>query len=261
MDTSRMPTTDHGEDTPGDADAQARAYNTPDFSLDIPRGTHLGDTLPAKVGAPAREFEAARLDGTVFRLAEERGRRHVVLMMGSITSPMCAIAIPALNRLHADLGERGVAFYLVYTRESHPGERYPHHTSLAQKTAHARDLQRLEDVRFPILVDSLDGAIHCAYGLWPTSLFVVHRDGRLVYRSTIANPPELAQYLAQLLAEDALAAKPEVAPHVSYTECVVAHDVDEGAHYRVYERAGPKAFGDYWRTFPALRDRWPRPPE
>ncbi len=241
-------------------DDAARAYNTPDFSLRLPDATRLGDTLPARVGDAAPEFEAPFLDGEAFRLSDARGQQHVVLMMGSITSPMCAIHVPALNRLQRQFGSRGVRFFLVYTKESHPGEHYAYHTSMEQKISYARDLRRLEAVEFPILVDSLDGRIHRSYGPWPTSLFVVHRDGRLVYRNTIADPRALEGFLEELLEADALAAQPDRVPHIGYLERIVEHDADEAAHYRVYKRAGPKAFEDYWQAFPAMRGHWPRPP-
>lgn len=234
-----------------------RAYNTPDFEL--PRNTRVGASLEAKIGDLAPDFEALMLDGATVRLSDLRQNGHVVLMMGSITSPMCAIHVPAMNRLHADFSPRGVAFFLVYVRESHPAERYPHHASIEQKLAYARDLQRLENIRFPILVDSLDGAIHRVYGLSPAALFVVHRDGRLLYRSTIANPSDLDIYLEQVTAWDQeLAASPGRRPHTTYSERLIEHEVDEAAHHRVYERAGPKAFEDYWRIFPAMRGVWPR---
>jgi alkyl hydroperoxide reductase subunit AhpC len=236
---------------------QAKAYNTADFSLKMPDMSRLGDTMPVRAGMVAPEFEAPTLDGRVVRLSELKDKRHVVLMMGSITSPMCAIAMPAMNRLYQQFGGQGVDFYLLYAKESHPGEHYPHHTSLEQKFAHARDLQRLEDVRFPILVDGLEGRIHRSYGPWPTSAFVIHRDGRLVYRSTIVSPEELEQYLGELIVSDGLRVNPDRIPHTGYSERVVEHEADQATHHRVYERAGPKAFEDYWQVFPALRGRWP----
>jgi peroxiredoxin len=238
----------------------AAAYNSPDYVLERPARDRLGETLPARVGQMAPEFDAQLLDGGTFRLRDARDTAHVVLLIGSITSPMCAINVPELNALHAEYGGRGVQVYLVYTKESHPGERYPHHTSMEQKIAHARDLRRLENVQFPILVDSLEGTIHQSYGNWPTSLFVVHRNGQLVFRSTIAHAPQLRFYLGALLEWDAMEADPERVPHVSYTEWVLGQEADEAIHHRVYDRAGPKAFEDYWQLFPANRDRWPRPP-
>jgi hypothetical protein len=78
-----------------------------------------------------------------------------------------------------------------------------------------------------------------------------------VYRSTIADPRDLRLYLEDLVAADRLAANPNRVPHVSYSERLIEHDADEWPHYRVYERAGPQAFEDYWQAFPTLRDRWP----
>lgn len=240
----------------------AVAYNDVDFVVRTMRDqTRLGETLPARVGAPAPEFEAARLNGGTYRLADSRGKRHVVLVMGAITSPMTAVVLPGMNELHHDLIAENVDFYLVYVKESHPGEHYPHHTSMEQKIACARDLQREENPAFPILVDSLDGKIHRAYGQWPISLFVIHKDGRLVFRSTIAQPFQLRNYLTELLDADRLARDhPERVRHLAYTEYLVEHEADEAQHYRVYSRAGPKAFEDTWRANPARR-HWPAPPK
>jgi hypothetical protein len=236
---------------------QESAYNTPDFWLKMPDMTRLGNTLPAQVGQPAPPFEVATLDGQRVRLGDLLGAGHVVMMMGCITSPMAAIQIPELNRVAIDFADQGVQCFLVYTKESHPGEHYPHHTSLEQKVAYARDLQRLENVGVPMFVDDLAGSLHRAYGPWPNSLFVIHRDGRLVFRNTIADLRTLRHFLEDLVASDRLT-DPNRSPHISYVEYIVEHEVDEEAHYRVYERAGPKAFEDYWNVFPGERDRWPR---
>lgn len=245
---------------PSDA---ATAYNTPNFALRIPPDliTRLGETLPARVGVPAPEFEAAVLGGGTFRLADARNRRHVVLMIGSITSPMTAIAVPEMNDLWREFGPRGVEFYLVYVKESHPAENYRHHTSMEQKIKHAGDLQRSEKPTFPMLVDNLEGEIHRSYGPWPTSLFVVHKDGLLVFRSTIAQPAQLRGFLSELMEWDRVAREhPDNDAHISYTESICGHDVSEAEHYRVYQRAGPQAFEDYWMFNPKHRDIWPARP-
>jgi hypothetical protein len=185
-----------------------------------------------------------------------RAGRHVVLMAGAVTSPMCAVEIPAMNRLQEEFGDRGVSFYLVYTRESHPAERYPPHASFEEKVSRARELRTLENVRFPILVDDLAGTIHRTYGPWPNALFVVHRDGRLVYRTNMANAKALRQFLEDLLTADLRAAEGRVL-HTEYVERIVGHEADQATHRRIYERAGPQAFEDSWRRRPDLRGRWP----
>jgi alkyl hydroperoxide reductase subunit AhpC len=233
-----------------------RAYNSPDFVFAAAPAQNPGDTLPARVGAPAPEFEARALDGGVARLKDLRIQGHVVLIAGAVTSPMCAVEIPAMNRLHDELGDRGVSFFLIYTRESHPAEHYPPHDSFEQKIARACELQRLEGVCFPILVDDLAGTIHRSYGPWPNALFVVHKDGRLVYRTNMANSTALGQFLDDLLTADRRAAEGQVL-HTEYIERIVGHEADQATHRRVYERAGPKAFEDSWKRRPDLRGRWP----
>jgi alkyl hydroperoxide reductase subunit AhpC len=230
------------------------------YNLDVfaggPAPANLGETMPAKVGFPAPDFEATTLDGTVIRLGDFRGNRHVVIMTGAVTSPMCAFEVPEFNRLHEAFDSKGISFFLLYTRESHPAENYPSHRSWEQKLAHARDLQRLENVRFPIVVDSLDGKIHRSYGTWPNALFLIHKDGRLIFRSNMASDRELRQFLDDLVAAEQAAASGRVL-HLQYSERVIPHEADQATHRRVYERAGPKAFEDYWAKRPQNRDRWP----
>jgi peroxiredoxin len=232
-----------------------RSYNSPDFTVTA-GATNSGETMPAKVGAPAPEFEATALDGNVVRLSDFRGKRHVVIMTGAVTSPMCAFEVPAFNRLHDEFSGKDVSCFLLYTRESHPAENYAAHSTFEQKHSYARDLQRLEGVRFPILIDHLDGRIHRAYGVWPNALFVIHKDGRLIFRSNMANDRELRQFLEDLLAAEDAAKQSEVT-HLLYSERVLPHVADQATHRRVYERAGPKAFEDYWAKRPQNRNRWP----
>ena len=235
---------------------EERAYNLEDFAAAGPTSTNPGETMAAKVGVAAPDFEARTLDGTVVRLSDFHGKRHIVIMTGAVTSPMCAFEVPALNQLHQEFTDLGVSFFLLYTRESHPAEHYPSHSSWEQKLACGRDLRRLEDVRFPILVDSLDGKIHRSYGTWPNALFVIHKDGRLIFRSNMANHRELRQVLEDLSAADHAAAEGRVL-HLQYSERVILHEADQATHRRVYERAGPKAFEDYWAKRPQHRNRWP----
>ena len=234
---------------------QERTYNLEEFAAGT-SVTNPGETMPAKVGVAAPQFEATTVDGRAVRLSDFRGQRHVVMMTGAVTSPMCAFEVPALNRLQDEFADKNFAFFLLYTRESHPAENYDAHTSFEQKLSYARDLQRLENIRFPIIVDHLDGRIHRAYGLWPNALFVMHKDGRLIYRSNMANHAELRQFLEDIIAAETAAVDGRVL-HLQYSERVIAHEADRATHRRVYERAGQKAFEDYWAKRPQNRNRWP----
>jgi peroxiredoxin len=231
-------------------------YNLEGFSAAAPAVSNPGETMPAKIGLAAPEFEAEDLNGIRVRLADFRDKRHVVIMTGAVTSPMCAFEVPEFNRLHAEFDSEGIFFFLLYTRESHPAENFSAHQSFEQKLAYARELQRLENVKFPIIVDHLDGRIHRAYGVWPNALFVIHKDGRLIFRSNMANHLELREFLNDLLAAENARAEGKVT-HLQYSERVVAHEADQSTHHRVYERAGAKAFEDYWAKRPQHRNRWP----
>ena len=232
------------------------AYNSEEFTATAPAATNPGETMAAKVGVAAPDFEAADLEGKTLRLADFRGKRHVVMMTGAVTSPMCAFEVPAFNDLQKEFDGRGVSFFLLYTRESHPAENYSAHQAFEQKLSYAHDLQRFEDVRFPIIVDHLDGRIHRAYGVWPNALFVIHKDGRLVFRSNMANHRELRQFLDDLMVAEKAVAEGKIL-HLQYSERVLPHEADQATHRRVYERAGPKAFEDYWAKRPQNRNRWP----
>ncbi len=234
---------------------EERAYNSAEFAA-APAPTNPGETMPAKVGVAAPDFEATTLDGETVRLRDFHAKRHVVVMTGAVTSPMCAFEAPAFNQLQKEFDSKGVSFFLLYTRESHPAENYGAHRSLEQKLDYARDLQRLEDIRMAILVDRLDGRIHRAYGVWPNALFVIHKDGRLIFRSNMANHRELRQFLDDLIAAETAAVAGKVL-HLQYSERVMPHEADQATHRRVYERAGPKAFEDYWTKRPQNRNRWP----
>ena len=235
---------------------EERAYNLEEFTAAGGTPTNPGETLSAKVGVSAPEFEAQALNGETIRLSDFRGKRHVVMMTGAVTSPMCAFEVPEINQLQQEFDGNGFSFFLLYSRESHPAENYSAHTTFEQKLSCAGDLQKLEDVRFPIIVDHLDGRIHRAYGLWPNALFVIHKDGRLIFRSNMANHRELRQFLDDIVAGEKAAADGRVL-HLQYSERVIAHEADQATHRRVYERAGPKAFEDYWAKRPQHRNRWP----
>ena len=234
---------------------QERAYNLAEFAAGA-SVTNPGETMPAQVGAPAPEFTAQALDGAIIRLSDFRGRSHVVMMTGAVTSPMCAFEVPALNGLQGEFSDKNFSFFLLYTRESHPAENYGAHESFEQKLSYARELQRLENIRLPMIVDHLDGRIHRAYGPWPNALFVIDKDGRLIFRSNMANHRELREFLEDIVAAEKAMADGRVV-HLQYSERVIAHEADQATHRRVYERAGPKAFEDYWAKRPQNRNRWP----
>jgi len=72
------------------------------------------------------------------------------------------MAVPSMNAIADRFSEKGVGSIFLYADEAHPGEYYPHLTSIEQKFKHARDLCDQLGVTRPILLDALDGACHRA---------------------------------------------------------------------------------------------------
>ena len=230
-------------------------YNTPDFQFRKGTLDQTGASMASRVGAPAPELNATTLDGKKITLRDMQGN-HTVIMTGSVTSPMCCFEVPNINRLQDEFGPKGIRFYLLYSRESHAGVNYPSHESFEQKMANARTFKELENVQFPIIVDGLDGATHLAYGPWPSSLFVINKDGVLAYRTNMSNSQELKQLLEDLLKGDELKAAGEMI-HNQYSERIIPHLADKAAHRRVIERSDPDAIEHMWQQRPELRDKWP----
>lgn len=88
-----------------------------------------------------------------------------------------------MNALAERFAPRGVSSIFLYTHEAHPGENYPHLTSMAQKFDHARALRDVLGVTRPIVLDALDGAGHRAYGSMPNMTWIFNRAGAPVYKS------------------------------------------------------------------------------
>lgn len=88
-----------------------------------------------------------------------------------------------MNALADEYASQDVGSIFLYTNEAHPGENYPHLTSMAQKVAHARAMQDEYGVTRPILLDALDGAGHRAFGSMPNMTWIFNRAAVPVYKS------------------------------------------------------------------------------
>jgi hypothetical protein len=52
--------------------------------------------------------------------------------------------------------------------------------------AHASSCVRKLKMSFPAVVDSVDGQVESKYSAWPSRLFVIAKDGRILYRSRLS---------------------------------------------------------------------------
>ena len=155
--------------------------------------------------------------------------------------------VPPLNRLAAERAGHDVRFLYIYTRETHPGENIPPHRSYEEKMERARAFQAEEGLELTLLVDGFEGPVHLAYGGGPNMACVVHRDGRLIYRSEWADPEALRDEIDHLRRWDRWAAA-EGLFRESRVEMVRAWLEDEETHAvrkRTYKRAGEQAVKDF----------------
>ena len=142
----------------------------------------------------------------------------------------------------------GVGSIFLYTHEAHPGEYYPHLTSMDQKYAHARDLRDKLGVSRPILIDSLDGACHRAYGSMPNMSWIFTRGGLPIYRSDWTDENRVENALKYFL---------DLVNRRRSGERVVGFNVqrldfrtqDQAGFMGGLERNGPKAAREFMKAF------------
>lgn len=134
-------------------------------------------------------------------------------------------------------------FYVLYTREAHPGENYPAHKSFSDKVNDARDLKRLEKIERPILVDDLEGTMHRDYGARPNSVYVIGRDGIVLFRADWNDPEALKIQLDRLMENHGNASGLEAVDVADNFTAINTGAVDTAR--RVLMRAGYAAVVDF----------------
>ncbi len=174
-------------------------YNYEHFSREQLREWGRASFSGPEPGEEAPGFKATTLEGKTLRLSNFRGKKNVLLLFGSATSPMTAASIGAINDLYDQLRGKDVEFVFVYVREAHPGERIPAHESTSDKVAAAWLLRKEEQLEMPVVVDDLRGSIHRKYSKLPNPAFLIDKSGRVAFRSMWTNPEELAGALEELL--------------------------------------------------------------
>ncbi|MDE3077770.1 MAG: hypothetical protein KGJ86_20305 [Chloroflexota bacterium] len=155
-----------------------------------------------------------------------------------------------MNRLHAEYRDKGFEFLTIYVREPHPGEHYHEHRSWDEKVRYARDCREQDGIQNPLLVDDLEGTVHRAYGELPNMVFVVAKDGRVVYKAMWTNHDEIRAVLENLVLLDEMTAqgkrlRPSYAEKIDFVQAEYAGGVRE----KVFARAGGKAWADYRAAF------------
>jgi hypothetical protein len=158
------------------------------------------------------------------------------------------MAAPSMNAIADRVADQGVGAIFLYTNEAHPGEHYPHLTSMEQKLRHARALRDILGVTRPILVDALDGACHRAYGSMPNMTWIFNGAGVPVYKSDWTDAHSVENAVAYFL--DVVVRRrggERLAPF--RVERLDERTQDQAAFYRGLERNGPKAVREFREAF------------
>lgn len=88
-----------------------------------------------------------------------------------------------------------MAFYVVYIQEAHPSDVWQMESNIKQKVVFASpksmdERQQLAGscvrslhLEIPAILDSLDNRTEVAYTGWPDRIYVINREGKVVYKS------------------------------------------------------------------------------
>ncbi len=115
-----------------------------------------------------------------------------------------------MEELHGKYHDKGVEFFVIYSREPHAGERkyfkkYSQHTSYEHKQRYARELVEEFGMKVPVLVDDLDETVAKSFGWMPNMVYVIDKEGRIAYKASWTDQPRVDKVLDDLLTEQARA--------------------------------------------------------
>jgi hypothetical protein len=154
------------------------------------------------------------------------------------------MATAAMDDLAAKYADRAVSSVFLYTREAHPGENYRHHTSMADKRANATAFLEQYAVRRPILLDTLEGDAHRAYGILPNMTWIIGRGGIVQYKAAWTDADHVEQALRYALDIQDRRVAEGLTPF--YSETLSWRHRDDAAFRAGLERTGDQAVEDFY---------------
>lgn len=216
-------------------------------------------TNEVRVGAPAPDFELPDLQGRQVAVTQYQGKFHVVVMFGNLTCGATVTQLragkPTIRSLYTRYRKKEFEFLLIYSRETHPGEYVPQPTSIEERRSNALRLQKDEKVNFPILLDSIDNRVRNLYHGWSNGIFVVNKEGLLVFKAAWTYGPEVARVLNDLSAWEKAEARKDLVRYC-YSERIVGLLRNRKISSSVHRRAGPQASRDFARLLQEENKSW-----
>ncbi|MDO6591797.1 hypothetical protein DS901_16445 [Loktanella sp. D2R18] len=211
------------------ADYNYSAFSSADYDFTTASG-------PA-VGAKAPDIDVTTLSGAKRRLLDFDGD-FLVLELGSITCPLFQTRRKAMAAMDAIYPN--VASAVLYVREAHPGKDIPNHDDFGQKQACAQRLAEVDGETREILADDFDGSGHRAFGGMPNAVFVINRNGCVVFRAAWNNPKVTKSALDALVAGRPATTKNYFRPATPKIAV------------QTLRKAGKGAAADFFKSLPAL---------
>ncbi len=208
-------------------------YNYDSFSSD---DYDFNTSTGPAVGQKAPDFELQTATGERRRLLDFDAEL-LVLELGSVTCPLFQTRRRTMQKL--DAATDRVQSAILYVREAHPGASIPAHVDLESKSACARGLGEDGETRV-VLIDDFEGAAHQAYGGMPNAVFVINRQGCVVFKADWNSPSATVAAVESLLRGEPAVAKSYFRP------------ASPAVTIRTLRRAGEGSPRDFLRSLPVL---------
>jgi hypothetical protein len=205
------------------------AFSAKDYDLDAFIGPQAGTKAP--------DFQLSTPDGETARLLDFP-EDFLVLEFGSITCPLYQGRRAGMEKLATSNPK--ISFSVLYVREAHPGSNFPAHKSLEGKIANASALQDEDGETRRILIDDMQGAAHSAYGSYPNSIFIINKNGCVVFRSDWNSVPATRSAIKNLLSGKPASPKSYFFP------------VKPTLAIKTLQRSGKGALPDFLSSLPGL---------
>lgn len=203
-------------------------FSSNSYDLDSFSGPELGTKAP--------DFLLTTVDNQTIGLLEFAGD-FLVLELGSVTCPLFQGRREGMSDLVSKYPK--LSFSVLYIREAHPGKNIPAHKTITDKIACAVNLSNDGEKR-QILIDDLDGTAHSAFGSYPNAIFIINRNGCIVFRSDWNSVPAVKAALNNLLDGQPAHTKSYFLP------------VKPTVAFRTLKRSGDGALRDFLNGLPKL---------
>ena len=145
--------------------------------------TLAANALAVEIGKSAPDFTATDINGKAIKLSDYKGK-IVVLESYNSDCPFCnnQYKTGAMQALQKDLAAKGVVWLIVNSvNPNNPSHRTPEQ---------ARQELAMEKMDVTAWIDDSSGAVGHLYGMKTTpDMYVINKDGILVYQGAIDNQP------------------------------------------------------------------------